>query len=300
MAVAQVRRERAGGPGLLLVLVALLVVAAVGARFVGLVPPSGMRRGQPPSPAAPRPPTGPQRQAAGTTPAVLIYHSHTTENYHPAPTHQRGQPGGVVEVGAELAAVLEQRGIRAIHDRTVHDYPNYSEAFVHAINTLNQLLRSNPDVVAVLDIHRDALAADYPDGYTTAEVDGQKVAKILLVVGDVSNPYADQNLAFAEALRAKLNDLYPGVSRGIKVQHASLNGHVHPNAVSVFIGDYRDNTLDEAKAAARMLGEALSRLFEEQRMPKPAPQSVPQTQSRPDVAPGARMVFPGVGVPVGE
>jgi len=202
---------------------------------------------------------------------VLIYHAHTTENYHPAPTHQRGQPGGVVEVGAELAAVLEQRGIRAIHDRTVHDYPNYSEAFAHAVNTVNQLLRSNADVVAVLDLHRDALPQDYPDGYTTAEVDGQKVAKVLLVVGDVSNPYADQNLAFAEALRAKLNDLYPGVSRGIKVQHAVLNGHVHPNALTVFVGDYRDNTLEEARAAARMLGEAISRLLEEQRLPRPAP-----------------------------
>ena len=299
MAVAQVRHERAGGPGLLLVLVALLVVAAVGARFMGLVPPSPTRRGQPAPPAAPRSPAAPPRQGA-MTPAVLIYHSHTTENYQPAPTHQRGQPGGVAEVGAELAAVLEQRGIRAIHDRTVHDYPNYSEAFVHAVNAINQLLRSNPDVVAVLDIHRDALPADYPDGYTTAEVDGQKVAKILLVVGDVANPYADQNLAFAEALRAKLNDLYPGVSRGIKVQHASLNGHVHPNAVSVFIGDYRDNTLDEAKAAARMLGEALTRLFEEQRMPRPAPPGAPRTQSGLEAPPSAPVASPGAGAAAGE
>lgn len=267
--MAQVHRERAGGPGLLLVLVALLVAAAAGARFLGWVPQSGIRR-EGASPGAPSPSTPARPQAPGT-PAVLIYHAHTTENYHPAPTHQRGQPGGVVEVGAELAAVLEQRGIRAIHDRTVHDYPNYSEAFVHAVHTLNQLLRANPDVVAVLDVHRDALPQDYPEGYTTAEIDGQKVAKVLLVVGDVANPYADQNLAFAEALRAKLNDLYPGLSRGIKVQHASLNGHVHPNALTVFIGDYRDNTVEEARGAARMLGEALSRLIEEQRLPQPAP-----------------------------
>ena len=293
-----VRRERAAGPGLLLVLVALLVVAAVGARFMGWMPPTGERRGQLSSPGAPGAPARPQRPGA-TTPAVLIYHAHTTENYQPAPTHQRGQPGGIVEVGAELAAVLEQRGVRAIHDRTVHDYPNYSEAFVHAMNTVNQLLRSNPDVVAVLDLHRDALAADYPDGYTTAEIDGQKVAKILLVVGDVSNPYADQNLAFAEALRAKLNDLYPGLSRGIKVQHAALNGHAHPNAVTVFIGDYRDNTLEEARAAARLLGEALSRLFEEQRMPRPA--TPPQGTSQLPAGPQGPGIFAGSGpVAAGE
>ncbi|MBE3597688.1 MAG: stage II sporulation protein P [Limnochordaceae bacterium] len=153
--------------------------------------------------------------------------------------------------------------------------------------TVNELLRSNPDVAAVLDVHRDALPSDYPDGYTTAEIDGQKVAKILLVVGDVSNPYADQNLAFAEALRAKLNDLYPGISRGIKVQHTALNGHVHPNSLTVFIGDYRDNTLDEARAGARMLGEALSRLFEEQATGWR--QGTPQGSGRPEgpAQPGA-------------
>ncbi|HEY8498673.1 MAG TPA: hypothetical protein VIK90_05445, partial [Limnochordales bacterium] len=63
---------------------------------------------------------------------------------------------------------------------------------------------------------------------------------------------------------------------------AALNGHVHPNAVTVFIGDYRDNTLEEAKAAARMLGHALARLFEEQaaRMAPPptAPGPSPQPQ----------------------
>ena len=268
--------HRAGGPGLLFVMVALLVVAVVGARFMGLVPggqqaPQGERPGSPPQ-------TRPQ---AGSGPSVLIYHAHTTENYQPASTHERGKPGGVVQVGAELAAALEQNGIRAIHDRTVHDHPNYTEAFAKAVDTVNNLLKSNPDVMAVLDIHRDALPAEYPDGYATAEIDGQKVAKILLVVGDVANPYADQNLAFAEALRSKMNDLYPGLSRGIKIQHAPLNGHVHPNSVTVFIGDYRDNTLDEAKAAARMLGEALARLFEEQaKAPRAAPSPAPSGQEQ--------------------
>ncbi|MEW6046339.1 MAG: stage II sporulation protein P, partial [Bacillota bacterium] len=268
--------DRAGGPGLLFVLVALLVVAVVGARFLGFVPgrQEAQRMGQPQQrQQQPRP-------QVASTPAVLVYHAHTTENYQPASTHERGKPGGVVAVGAELAAVLEQRGIRAVHDRTVHDYPNYSEAFVHSVNTVNELLRTNADVVAVLDIHRDALPSDYPDGYTTAEIDGQKVAKILLVIGDVANPYADQNLAFAEALRAKMNDLYPGLSRGIKVQHAALNGHVHPNAVTVFIGDYRDNTLDEAKGAARMLGEAVARLFEEQATGRTGSPVPPQPQQR--------------------
>ncbi|MBE3597687.1 MAG: stage II sporulation protein P [Limnochordaceae bacterium] len=141
MAATHGKTERVGGPGLLFVLVALLVVAVVGGRFLGLIP---GERGQAPSPA--RPPQA-QRQGqpqVGSTPAVLIYHAHTTENYQPAATHERGKPGGVVTVGDELAAVLEQRGVRAIHDRNVHDYPNYSEAFVHALDHGQRALALQP------------------------------------------------------------------------------------------------------------------------------------------------------------
>ena len=36
------------------------------------------------------------------------------------------------------------------------------------------------------------------------------------------------------------------------------NGHLHPNAVEVYIGDYYDSTLEEAKAAARLLAKVIA------------------------------------------
>ena len=87
------------------------------------------------------------------------------------------------------------------------------------------------------------------------------MAKILFVVGDVDNPYIEQNLAFAEALRTELETLAPGICRGVKVLHNQINGDLHPRAVQVFIGDYNGNTLAEAKAATGYLAQALVRVL---------------------------------------
>ena len=67
-------------------------------------------------------------------------------------------------------------------------------------------------VSALLDIHRDALEGR-PDGYSTVSLSGKPIAKILFVVGDVDNPYVEENLRFAEALRVTLEAKAPGVTR---------------------------------------------------------------------------------------
>lgn len=251
--------ERRNGPGILFILVVLVVVAIVGAKFFGFTPnglklPQGIGKSE----------TGEQTPQDGQgVPKVLVYYSHTSENYQPAEPHAKGKAGQIVDVGTEMVRALEAQGILALHVTTAHDHPNYDEAFVHSLATVNEVLAANDGIEVVLDIHRDALPADKPDGYTTVEIDGKPVAKLLLVVGDLSNPLADQNLAFAELLRDKLNMVYPGIMRGIKVQHGDYNGKVHPNSVQVFIGEYHDNTAEEAKAAAKYLAEGVAALIKE-------------------------------------
>jgi len=84
------------------------------------------------------------------------------------------------------------------------------------------------------------------------------------VVGDLSNPNTEENLAFAEAVRARLDQLYPGLSRGVKIQHDDYNGNLHPNALQVFIGEYRHTTLEEAKRAAELLADGIRSVLQEQ------------------------------------
>lgn len=270
------KAAESAGPGLLFILVALVAVAVAGARLLGFGPGLDVEMAQtriaPPSPggAAPVPqappePTAPPAPAAAAPPVVLVYHAHATENYGPGQPHAaQGRPGDVVQVGEAFAESLEGRGLRAIHHTQVYDHPSWSEAFPRAAQAVGALLQRHDGVRAVIDIHRDAIANDVGRAFTTATIGGRPVARILLVVGDQNNPYAQENAAFAEALKAKMDALYPGLSRGIRIQQSDYNGRLHPNSVQVFIGDHRYNTVDEAREAARLLAHVVAEVLREQ------------------------------------
>lgn len=277
------------GPSLLFILVALIAVAVAGARLLGfgpglgaqtvqtrIAPPSSQGTGplsQAPStasgsqpPQTPQTaPGSPQAPTQGTArAAVLVYHSHGTENYGPGDTHAaQGRPGHVVEVGQAFSESLEARGVAAIHHPQVYDHPRWAEAFQRAGQAVATLLQQHEGVQAVIDIHRDAIAGDVGRDVTTAQIGGRPVARILLVVGDQNNPYARENAAFAEALKAKMDALYPGLSRGIRIQSSDYNGRLHPNSVQVFIGDHRYNTVEEATEAARLFAHVVAEVLRE-------------------------------------
>lgn len=268
--MAQPGPERRG-PGLLVILVGLVVAAAVAARFFGfypeeergpgstlpgqgmetreLSPQQGGRVGEvvPPPSAAPR---------------VVIYHAHTSENYHPAKDHARDGAGEVLRVGQALAAALEARGIPTLHVTRVHDLPRYAEAFQRADQSLQEILQTYDTIEAIVDLHRDALPGR-PDGYTTVMYENQPLAKVLLAVGTTDNPNLKQNLAFAEKVRSELEARNPELVRGIKILNARMNGADHPRALTVYVGEYHDNTVQEAEATAPILAEALAAALEQ-------------------------------------
>lgn len=263
------------GPGLLFILIALVVVAAAGARYFDLYTPErptlGPREnvkktGSPPTESnstEENSTEGMNIEEPAEPVTVLVYHAHTSENYSPHPSHAKNGKGDILQIGAEFCQAISEKGIKALHLKAGFDLPEYSQAFQKAGQAVERALNENTGVKAVIDIHRDGLPKSKGDGYTTAEVAGQKVAKILFVVGDVSNPNRQTNTAFAETVKARLNAMYPNVARGIKVQHRNLNGRLHPNTLTVYVGDYHDNNLEEAKRSARILAEVVAAVLME-------------------------------------
>lgn len=263
--------SESNGPGLLFMLVALVAVAVAGARLLGFGPGLGPRTEPTSSPVTvgvttvPPPESTDEVPVAASRPVatVLVYHAHATENYGTEMTHTTGgQPGHVVDVGRAFAAALRSLDVRAVHDTEVHDHPTWAEAFPNAALTVNALMREQEEVSALFDIHRDAIARDVGKEVTTTTINGQPTARVLLVVGDQNNPYADSNAEFAETLKAKMDEMYPGLSRGIRIQRDDYNGRLHPNSLQVFIGDNRYNTLEEAETAARLFAEVVAALFQ--------------------------------------
>ncbi len=256
IAMARMGRNEKNGPGLLFIVVTLIVVAVVGARFFGFMPGGGEDEPLPPVVKTddPQPPKGDE---VDVTPKVLVFHSHASENYKPKDSHERGSFGDIVRVGEALVAELASLGVTAIHDKSIHDQPRYSEAFVNSEKKATELLAANPSIQVVLDIHRDGLE-DKPDDYTKASANGIDAAKILFVVGDKDNDYLEENIRFAQQISDAMEKAYPGVTRGVRVFKSDYSGELHANSIMILVGDWRGNTTEEAVASARLLARVIA------------------------------------------
>ncbi|MGB9805009.1 stage II sporulation protein P, partial [Desulfofundulus sp.] len=184
---------------------------------------------------------------------VAIYHTHTGETYMLTDGVARldGKEGGVVKVGEVISQELESKyGIPTLHIRKVHDR-QYNLSYMESEKTVREVLREEPQLKVLLDIHRDA---GKPRRDCVVKVNGMEVAPILFVVGsDARAPFPTwrQNYQFAKQLAAALDKKYPGLCQGVRVKEGRYNQFLHPRALLVEIGS-TNNTTGEAMAAARL------------------------------------------------
>lgn len=206
-------------------------------------------------------------------PAVLILHSHATESY--TQTNQLTYtPSGeyrtldanhnMLRVGEALKAALEARGISVIHDRNLHDYPNYNDAYINSREAAAEYLRMYPSICLVIDLHRDA--ADTVNGQlkTAVSVKSQRVSQLMLVVGTGGtgreNTAWQENMALAVQLQARMEQLYPGICRPISLRKERFNQDLAPGALLIEVGAAGD-TLEQALNAAQALAEGVADLL---------------------------------------
>lgn len=202
-----------------------------------------------------------QAGSLDTEAQVFVYTTHNAESYVPdyGVAKVQGKPGGVTKVAAVLVAALEAEGIKAVLSPTIHDYPDFSRSYANSAVTVKKALAEYPSLRLIVDVHRDA-GRSQPD---VALIGGQRVAQILLVVGTdrrLPHPNWRENLAFARKVEAKMVELYPGLSRGVRLEDGRYNQHLHPRAILVEIGNHL-NTLAEAEAAARLLARVLKEVI---------------------------------------
>ena len=186
-------------------------------------------------------------------PTVLIVHTHTSEAYtqeagweYPENEMARTQDTdfSVVRVGRELAETLESHGISVLHDESFNDYPSYSGAYDRTLGKIQQWVEQYPSIQMVIDLHRDA----------AADTDGTPDQ------GGLSHPNWRDNLSWALKLQAVLERMYPGLCRNLDLRTERFNQHMTPGSLLVEVGS-SGNTLREALAAARDLGEGLAALI---------------------------------------
>ena len=207
----------------------------------------------------------------GTAPTVLILHTHTTESYtrtgepYTETSRYRTLEEGynMLSIGDAVAEILEEAGIGVIHDRQIHDYPSYNGSYVHARTAMEEILERYPTIRLVLDLHRDALEQGGKQLRPTVDMEGEKAARLMLVVGTnvsrQSHKNWEDNLSLALKLHAQLERLCSGIMRPINLRSQRFNQDLSPGALLVEVGA-AGNTHAEALSAAGVLGEAVAAL----------------------------------------
>ena len=208
-------------------------------------------------------------------PQVLILHTHATEsylrhneNYYTDTDLARTTDNAynMVALGKIISDRLNEAGIVTLHDTTQHDYPSYSESYSRAAKTICSYTEKYPSIKIVIDLHRDAIAANDTDKVkVTTEIDGKKSAQIMLVMGSQSGsvknfPNWKENLKLATKLQQTIEVMYPSLARSIHFMPKNYNESLTNGSMLIEIGT-DGNTLDEAKYSAELLSNALINLL---------------------------------------
>jgi len=204
-------------------------------------------------------------------PTVLILHSHATESYtkggeayrESSPYRTLDEAYNMLSIGDRVVEVLAQRGIIAIHDRTLHDYPDYNSAYGSSRESAQSYLAAYPGIQLILDLHRDALEQNGGQLRTAATVNGQPSAQLMLVMGTdaggLSHDSWEDNLSLGLKLQTQLERLCPGITRPMALRRERFNQDLLPGALLVEVGA-AGNTHEEALLAAEQLACAIAAL----------------------------------------
>lgn len=200
-------------------------------------------------------------------PQILIYHTHSQEAFADS-----GEGENIVEVGAYLAELLEEKGFSVYHDRSVYDVRDgeldRNKAYTYALEGITGILEENPGIQVVIDLHRDGV--DEGTRLVT-EINGKETARIMFFNGlsqtpdgpipYLENPYREENLAFSLQLQLKAEAYYPGFMRKIYLKGLRYNMHLRPASCLVEAGA-QTNTYQEVRNAMEPLAEILTMVLQ--------------------------------------
>ena len=181
---------------------------------------------------------------------IYIYNSHQTEEYKASNFAEYSVSPTVMVASYIMQEKLKEDGINSlVEERSISDYlkannKKYVYSYEASRSYMETSKQNNPSLKYFIDVHRDSLTRDK----TTTEINGKSYVKILFLIG-LENPNFEKNLEFTTKINDKINELYPGLSKGIyKKGGEGVNGVYNqdfsPTTILVEFGG-NENTIDE-------------------------------------------------------
>ena len=200
---------------------------------------------------------------------VIIFHTHTCESYTATESFNYEMTGSyrttdlnynVARVGTELENQLKSYGYNVTHDKTYHDYPQYSGSYGRSLTTVKNILTSQPDTQLVIDLHRDAVGSK-PEYAPCVKIGEETAAQLMFVIGTdgggLQHLNWQENLKYAVKVQAKADELYPGLFRPIIVRNSRYNQHLTKAATIVEVGA-TGNTMEQCLVSMKYLARVLN------------------------------------------
>ncbi len=196
-------------------------------------------------------------------PQILIYHTHSHEDFIDSVP---GDPSTtIVGAGDKLADLLEKEyGFKVLHHKGVYDEAR-DDAYNKSLPAIEQILKENPTIEVVIDLHRDAVNGDRK---LVMDLQGRPTARFMFFnglsysrkSGDITyleNPYIQDNLAFSFQAQVAANEYYPGIARKVYLKAYRFNMHLMPRSMLIELGA-QNNTVEEIMNACDPLAHILA------------------------------------------
>ena len=203
-------------------------------------------------------------------PVILIYHTHSQEAF--ADSVDGDTSTTIMGIGTYLTELLNARGIETLHHEGIYDLIDgkldRSRAYQLAEPDVRQILKDNPSIEVVIDLHRDGVAQGT---HLVTEINGKPTAQIMFFNGlsrtrkngeiaYLNNPYREDNLATSFQMQLMAARYYPGFTRHIYLKSYRYNLDLAPKAMLIEAGA-QTNTVEEMRNAMEVLADVLSRVL---------------------------------------
>ena len=140
-----------------------------------------------------------------------------------------------------------------------------SEAYELAKPEIERILKENPGIEVVIDLHRDGVKSTT---HLVTEINGKQTAQIMFFNGmcrtrangnltGMTNPYIQDNLAFSLQMKIAAESKYPGFARRIYLKGYKYNMDLCPKMLLIEAGA-QTNTVEEMRNAMEPLAELLN------------------------------------------
>ena len=196
-------------------------------------------------------------------PQILIFHTHSQEGFSDSTPGDSST--SIVGVGERLTGILtDTYGYEVLHHRVAYDAETRDNAYSRALPGIEQVLRENPSIQVVIDLHRDEM----PEGTKLVmDLDGRPTARFMFFnglsrtkkTGNIAylyNENLEDNLAFSFQLQLKAAEYYPGLTRKIYLKGYRYNMHLRDKYLLIELGA-QNNTVEEAMNACDPLAHIL-------------------------------------------